>query len=559
MVTVAEPVRPPALSPFEMARWIWRQLTSMRTALFLLFLLALAAIPGSLFPQRGVNPVEVSAYRAAHPGISPWLDRVGAFDVYATPWFAATYLLLFVSLVGCVLPRSLQHFRAMRGAPPRAPRNLMRLPVSRYFDSSEPPAAILARASGSLRGSRFRVVDGDGWVAGEKGYLRETGNLIFHLSLVVLLVGVAIGSLGGVKGIALVVEGDGFANTVTQYDQITPGRAYDLADLPPFSFTLDDFRATYEAGPVQTGAARTFEAQLSVVDRPGATPRIDTVQVNAPLNVDGFKVFLVGHGYAPVFTVRDGRGRVVLDQPVPCIPQDGNFSSQCVVKVPDARPEQLAFTGFFFPTVVPGGGPASYFPGAENPEAYLNAWTGDLHLDDGVARSVYSLDTDGLTAVKSKPTDGIPLVMPLKVGDTYTLPDGLGTVTFTGLQEWATFEVAHDPGKGLALAGAVGAIGGLLLSLFVRRRRVWVRAKAGPSGATVVEVAGLSKTEGGRVEDDVDALSTVLLDRPGSVRPPESVAVPGLAPPGPGDVNDANDEHDEHDEHSQPTGRRGED
>lgn len=526
---------------------MWRQLTSMRTALFLLFLLALAAIPGSLFPQRGVNPVQVSDYRAAHPGISPWLDRLGAFDVYATPWFAATYLLLFVSLVGCVLPRTLQHFRAMRGAPPPAPRNLMRLPVSRYFDSSEPPASVLERASQSLRGSRFRVVDGEGWVAAEKGYLRETGNLIFHLSLVVLLIGVAIGSLGGVKGIALVVEGDGFANTVTQYDQVTPGRAYNLGNLPPFSFTLDDFVATYEAGPVQTGAARTFEAHLSVVDEPGAAPRSATVQVNSPLNVDGFKVFLVGHGYAPVFTVKDGRGRVVLDQPVPCIPQDGNFSSQCVVKVPDARPDQLAFTGYFFPTVIEGGGPQSYFPGAENPQAYLNAWTGDLHLDDGVAQSVYSLDTAKLTAVKSKPTDGIPLVMPLKIGQTYTLPDGLGTITFTGLQEWATFEVAHDPGKGMALTGAMTAIAGLLLSLFVRRRRVWVRATSGPGGATVVWVAGLSKTEGGRVEDDVDAVSKVLLDRPGSVRPPESVAVPGLAPPGSGEGQDQRDEQDAQD------------
>ena len=195
---------------------------------------------------------------------------------------------------------------------------------------------------------------------------------------------------------------------------------------------------------------------------------------------------------------------------MPCLPQDGNFSSQCVIKVPDARPSQLAFTGWFFPTVVAGGGPVSYFPGAENPEVYLNAWTGDLGLDDGVATSVYTLDTDGLTAVKAKPTDAAPLVVALKPGDTLTLPDGNGTITFAGLQEWSTFEVAHDPGKGLALVGALAAVAGLLLSLFVRRRRVWVRATTGPDGTTVVEVAGLAKTEAGGVEDDVDALVAVL-------------------------------------------------
>ncbi len=500
------PAREPSLGPVGMARWAWRQLTSMRTALLLLFLLALASIPGSLFPQRGVNPVEVSDYRAAHPTVSPLLDRLGFFDVYASPWFAATYLLLFVSLVGCVLPRTRQHWRTMRAAPPPAPRNLLRLPVSESFTTDEPAGDVLERARRSLEGSRFRVVTGDGWVASEKGYLRETGNLVFHLSLVVLLIGVAIGSLWGVKGIALVVEGEGFANTVTQYDQVTPGGAYDLSNLPPFAFTLDDFRATYEAGAAQFGAARTFEADLTVTDQPGETPRSLTVQVNQPLRVDGFKVFLVGHGYAPVFTITDGRGRTVLDQPVPCIPQDGNFSSQCVVKVPDARPEQVALSGWFFPTVVAGGGPVSYFPGAENPEVYLNAWTGDLGLDDGVARSVYDLDVDGLTPVKAKPTDGAPLVLALKPGESMTLPDGLGTVTFEGIQEWATFQVAHDPGKELALAGAIGAIAGLLLSLFVRRRRVWLRATQGEDGTTVVEVAGLAKTEAGRVEDDVEAL-----------------------------------------------------
>ena len=45
-------------------RWGWRQLTSMRVALILLFLLALASIPGSLFPQRGINPTKVQQYLA---------------------------------------------------------------------------------------------------------------------------------------------------------------------------------------------------------------------------------------------------------------------------------------------------------------------------------------------------------------------------------------------------------------------------------------------------------------------------------------------------------------
>ena len=207
---------------------------------------------------------------------------------------------------------------------------------------------------------------------------------MFHVALLVLLVGVAIGSLFGVKGVVLVTEGEGFADTVTQYDQITPGKAYDLDRLPPFSFTLDDFTATYETGPVQRGAARSFEAALTVRDQPGDAGRPVTVSVNRPLQVDGFKAFLVGHGYSPEFTVRDGNRRVVVDQAIPCIPQDGNFTSSCVIKVPDARPNQLAFGEFYVPTVVQGGGAVSYFPGAVNPEVYLNAWSGPPAEETGI-------------------------------------------------------------------------------------------------------------------------------------------------------------------------------
>src|SRR5690606_26491727 len=74
-----------------------------------------------------------------------------------------------------------------------------------------------------LRARRFRVVVDQDSVRAEKGYLRELGNLVFHLSLLVLLVGVAIGSLFGFEGRVIVVEGGSFTNTRLQYDEFTPG------------------------------------------------------------------------------------------------------------------------------------------------------------------------------------------------------------------------------------------------------------------------------------------------------------------------------------------------
>src|SRR5919112_6651100 len=121
-----EPVPDPsrAAGVWAVLRNTWRGLTSMRTALVLLFLLALAALPGALLPQRSLNQRLVDQYFADYPWLAPTLDRLGFFDLFAAPWFAAIYLLLMISLIGCVLPRTVEHAGAMRARPVDTPRNL---------------------------------------------------------------------------------------------------------------------------------------------------------------------------------------------------------------------------------------------------------------------------------------------------------------------------------------------------------------------------------------------------------------------------------------------------
>ena len=488
-------------------RWAWRTLTSMRTALVLLFLLAVASVPGSILPQRGTNPIRVNDYLANDPVKGRILDRLGMFDVFAAPWFAAVYLLLFISLAGCVIPRAVQHWRMVRARPPAAPRNLGRLPEHRLVATAAPADVTLGTAATWLRSARWRVdtaaYDGrTGTVAAEKGYARETGNLLFHLSLLALLGAVAFGSLFGFKGTVIVREGSSFADTRAQFDAFSPGRFYSDSSLPPFAFTLKDFAADYQRGGQQNGAARDFSATVSLVRAPGEAPQQHVVAVNDPLDVDGVKVFLVGHGYAPTITVKDAKGEIVFRDSVVFLPQDGSFTSTGVVKVPDAVP-QLGLQGFFLPTYAVDQvlGPHSTFPAPDDPAVFLSAWSGDLGLDSGRAQSVYRLDTSSMKRL------GIKALQP---GQTWALPDGAGTATFDGYVEWASFSVARDPGKELALVAAVLAIVGLALSLLVRRRRVWVRVTDAGSGATVVEVAGLTRTEHASVADEVDALASTL-------------------------------------------------
>ena len=493
-----QPAAPSAPARFGVRgwlRWSWRTLTSMRTALILLFLLALASIPGSVIPQRNLNPLRVRQYFEDHKDLAPILDRFSLFDVFAAPWFAAIYLLLFLSLAGCVIPRSWQHAKAMRSRPPAPPRHLGRLPQTATWTTTLGRAPAYDELRKVLRRKRFRVDEHGSALAAEKGYLRETGNLVFHLALLLLLAGVALGSLYGYRATRLVVDGKGFANTVGSYDSWKPGQFVQSSALAPFTIEMEKFDASYiESGP-KKGQASTFVAHVRHQAKPGAEWRTDDIRPNHPLSFGRTKVYLVGHGYAPRFTVRDDEGHLVFDGPVPFLPEDGNLGSTGVIKVPDARPRQLGFSGVFLPTAVRSaqGSLVSVFPGTKNPAVVLLAYRGDLGLDSGRPQSVYALDDRRLDKVAAAT---------LGVGDTMTMPGGKGTITFAGVDQWASFQVTYDPGKRLVLIAAVVMLAGLLLSLRVRRRRIWVRAEVDPAGRTVIEAGGLGRSDGGAFTDE---------------------------------------------------------
>ena len=486
----------------ELLRWSWRQLTSMRTALVLLLLLALAAVPGSVVPQQGVDAIETSRWQDDHPRLTPIYERLGLFDVYSSPWFAAIYLLLMVSLVGCFVPRIAVYWRAFSAAPPPTPRNLDRLPDHASYMTDAAACDVLASARTALRG--HRVVDHDDSVAAERGYLREAGNLLFHVSVLVVLVGFALGSLLGYRGGVILVVGNGMSNNLTQYDDFDPGSLFTPEDLDDFSLDIEDFEAEWITEGPARGQARAFVSHVRY-QAGDAEPREYDLRVNHPLGIGDTDVFLIGHGYAPVITIRDGNGDVAYSGPTVFLPEDQTFQSIGVVKAPDARPTQVGLEGWFYPTYAftDETGPFSVYGRADNPAISMLVYAGDLGMDDGSAQSVYALDKSTVDPVLDE--EGQPFRVDLAPGGSVRLPDGLGTVSFDGVERWNKIQISQTPGKWVALAGVVLALLGLLGSLFIRPRRVWVRAREGATG-TLVEVGVLDRSgnaDSGVVLDDL--------------------------------------------------------
>ncbi|MFT4122203.1 MAG: cytochrome c biogenesis protein ResB [Microbacteriaceae bacterium] len=491
------------LGPLGWLRFFWRRLTEMRTALVLLLMLALAAVPGSLVPQNSADPNGVIEYQAEHPGLYRVLDFLQAFDTYTSVWFSAIYLLLFVSLIGCVLPRAKHHVEQLRARPPRTPARLERMAGHRSVTSPEDAETELATAAAVLRRAGYRVqrygeASGES-LSAERGYLRETGNLVFHLALVGILVAVAVGGAYGFTGQRLVVEGSKFVNTRGDYDSISAGRLVDTDELTPYRIALDGLDVSYSDDEDSYGEATDYTAHITTTIDGETTKR--QLKVNSPLDIGGTRVYLLGTGYAPVVTVRDPDGDVVFSQAVPFLAQDSMMTSTGVVKVPDGLPVQLGLVGFFYPTVAQStsadGALASSYPALDDPLLSLNVYTGDLGLDDDLPRNVYELDVSQMTEIAGAGTGTDALQ--LGIGDTVELPGGLGSVELSAVRQYVSLDIHHDPAQAWVGGFAVLVVLGLLTGLFVPRRRLWVRVLRTDAGSRV-EYAGLARGEDPRLE-----------------------------------------------------------
>lgn len=483
-------------------RWFWRQLTSMRTALFLLLLLALAAVPGSIYPQRSADPNGVRLYFNEQPELAELLDSLQLFDVYTSVWFSAIYILLFISLIGCVLPRTKVHWEAMLAKPVQTPKNLQRMPVHTVIAGTGDSIGI---AHKTLRSMGFRAEVQGNSVSAERGYIKETGNLVFHYSLIGVLLAVGIGGGFSYSGQRLLVEGDVFVNNLASYDAFSPGPLFFEEELQTYSIRLDKFEVVYDLQNLANrGQPIDFIATITkTIDGQEVQ---NELRVNYPLAVPGANVYLTGNGFAPVLTLRDGEGNIAFSGAVPFLPQDGNMTSLGVIKAPDALPEQIGMIAFFYPTAeqLESGAYTSIYPDPFIPLMTMNVYKGDLGLDGGIPRNVYALDTSEMELVAGRDGPNPPLL--LEIGDVVQLPDGLGSVSFDGLRRFASFDIAFNPGGVWVLLFSLIALFSVVISLLVPRRRVWVRDNEDGT----IELAALARGDDPKLEEFLESFKTKL-------------------------------------------------
>jgi len=500
----------------SLPKMAWQWLTKMKTALVLLFLLAIAAVPGALLPQRSLNRDKVTDYIAANGKTAEVFDKLGLFDVFSSAWFAAIYVLLFVSLIGCILPRSWDHYKALKSKPPRAPKILDRMPNHVTGDVDLPVAEVQERLRREFKGWHVAETSAEDdragkWsISAEKGYLREAANLVFHLALVGILATVSLGRLSYYEGQAIVVadtESSELCNTaVANYDSFRHGAFFDGTTLTPYCVNVKNFRADY----LPNGQAVGFESDIDYASGEDALKdhsewEKTTLEVNHPLRIDGDRVHLQGHGYAPTFTITWPNGETFTET-TQFRPDDQiNFLSSGAMRWDppadmfktelERRNNQIAIQGLFAPTAEftgeKGALLTSRYPAMTDPAVAIDVYRGQTGLDSGGAQSIFSLDPDQMHNGLLQKLDRVNL----KKGEKVTLDDGT-EITFDGAKEFVNLQIAHDPTQLWVLFFGMLMLGSLVLSLAIKRRRLWVRVSPGTvDGQSHLEIAGLARTD----------------------------------------------------------------
>ncbi|APT91835.1 cytochrome C biogenesis protein ResB [Corynebacterium phocae] len=521
----------------------WRWLTSMRTALALLFLLAAAAIPGSLLPQRQLNETNVREFIAANGRVAEIYDRLQLFDVFSSWWFQAIFMLLTISLIGCIIPRSLDHYRQWRAQPTRAPKFLNKLPHHASASTDRPVEQMQLSARELL--SKWRVAEYSGdkdrvgaWsLSAERGYARELANLIFHIGLVAILAFTALSKFLSYEGMVIVVTQSGsydqavevdqsteFCNTSTSnYDSFRAGAFFDGTGLNPFCFIAHDFTAEY----LPSGQAEMFSSRLSYAEGADITTdpsewKTYDLKVNSPLRLSTDRVYLQGHGYAPTITVEwpNGETRTQTWQFQPT--EQITFLSSGAMRFdppagmyPDLyerRQHQIALQGLFAPTAAWTGEEgkllSSSFPAMLDPALAIDIYRGDAGLDTGTAQSIFALDNSLIHSGQLQKIERVNL----EQGESITLDDGT-KVTFNGASEFANYQISHNPMQLPMLLSALSMLLALVASLVIKRRRVWVRLSPAGTG-TLVEMGGLSRTDAAGWGPEFDSLYRQLMELP---------------------------------------------
>ena len=415
---------------------VWSFFTSLKLAIFVIIILAIASIVGTIIEQN--QPID--KYRQIYTdGAIRIFETLSLFDMYHSWWFLLLLVLFTVNLICCTVDRLPRVVRIVRNPKTTLDGNLEKslTLVDRWKKKGDLSA--LAETYRTAMGGAFarpRVTENSGTfhLYAEKGVVSRFGVYVTHISIIIIFLGAIIGNVIGFKGYANIVEGESV--------RMIPTRGgTNHVDLG-FSVRCNKFWVEY----YPNGQPKEYASDLSVIEN-GREVLRKTIEVNDPLRYKGVWFYQSSYGAAGASTVTvsvrnpDGSGRETFSLSPG---QSAEISGYGKIRAVDYRNDfQGLGPGLLVVLEKPGGQPAQFWLLKAFPEF-------DRQRQD----------------------------------TRYLSFAGLNEIFYTGLQ------VARDPGVNIVWVGCALMVIGIIIAFFLSHQRLWVRLSRASDGRVEVVLAG---------------------------------------------------------------------
>jgi cytochrome c biogenesis protein ResB len=473
-------------------RWIWRELARIRLTVWLLIIMAVTMIVGSVFPQGYDASTYIQSWgEGRYAALAKW----GFLNLFHTKYFLILGAILLLNLVFCSVIRWLR--RSGAGfAGTTAP------PDAKTVDLGDDIRSATSKAKEVLRSRRYKILSGvSDVITARRGPWPEGVSLLYHLAMAVAIVGFIVSALTAFEGDVTLYPGEPESVPMTSAEtglfRIRNAIAdWDLGGWQPFAFarpdtttwgdrvvtlTLDEFRTEWELyegkyyprdwiseltveWPIKEGQ---IELMGRVVEAEGTTTQKDLIiEVNRPLRRGGLTFYQMA--YEQTFDVVVRRGA--------------------------REAERIAAQSYVPFTLESVGG--MFFPGTLRVGTLFQKYRETEPIVPHVPLKWQPPEPEAEARAEDAPAHGAPPER-VEIGDlSAEVPLEMGGVTLTleNPYEGSVLSYRHDPGVPLLYAAIVAFLVGLSIRTYwpSYRVRVWVDpTPEGIKGRVVLRATGM--------------------------------------------------------------------
>jgi len=427
-----------------MSKKIYYIFASLKLTIFLFLFLAATSILGTLVPQ-GLHPEQYKELYS--PPLFAIFDFLNAFDMYHSWWFTLLLGLLSVNIIFCTVQGIPRIWRlTFRGEEPTDDNILKSAPIRKTIPLQKSLPELEQQATAIVKNlvatTPVRKTKGSAtYFFAEKGRWSRLGMLLVHASIIFILAGGLIGTIWGFNGQMLIVEGE-------QSDRVTLFGDAGIKKID-FSVRCTDFTIDF----YETGMPKEFRSDVTIIE--GEREKTSaSIRVNHPLKYGGMKFCQATYGIA---------GTKNFQVTV----QKTTTKEEFLLHLNMMKKVQLQESNTFFAI-------AKFSP---NHEGRGPAVLGVIIEADKPHDIFWIFGDDGKTSDQ-------------KAGDyIFTLKD-FEKIYYTGIQ------VSKDPGIPLVWFGFLAILTGLILSLFLSHRKIWIRISEKENGGEIAIAATANRNRG---------------------------------------------------------------